>query len=231
MRRFMDWLGRKVIPLLFRVEIVDLENLPVSGPVILLVNHINFTDVSILSVLLPRQPVGMAKRELMWHPVLGPIVRTMGVIPVRRGEADREALRLSQKLLVEGKHVLMIAPEGHRSGHGRLQPAHDGIAFIAARAGATIVPVATTGVERFWRSVLRLGRTPVRVAVGRGFRFRSRGGKINRDSLKMMTQEAMYQLALLLPPEYRGTYSEVERSTTDYLDFGAEGGDAEVDPI
>ena len=219
MRPFLDSLGRLLIPLLFRVQIKGLENFPLRGPVIMMINHINFSDVAVLSVVMPRHPIGLAKEELLRDPLLGPIIRAYGAIPVRRGEVDRQALRRSQQLLAEGKHVLMVAPEGHRSGDGRLQRAHGGIAFLAVRSDAVVIPVVVTGVEHIWRNVARLRRTAMDVVVGRPFRFSKRDGKTGRDVLRLMTTEAMYQLALLCPSEYRGVYADVSQATVHHLDF------------
>jgi 1-acyl-sn-glycerol-3-phosphate acyltransferase len=218
----LDKIGRFLIRTLFDLDVTGLENLPSTGPVILLINHVNFTDVGMLMVLLPRRPVGLAKEELVRNPLLGPIVRAFGVIPVRRGEVDRDALRQSSELLAAGQRVLMIAPEGHRSGHGRLQEAHDGVSFVAIRSGATVVPVATQGNERFWHNVFTLRKTRAHIVIGRGFRFHVSGGRPGRVTLHAMTIEAMYQLAALLPTEYRGVYGDLSQATAKYLDFAVE---------
>ena len=219
MRGLIERFGRLLIRLLFRLHIEGLERFPQHGPVIMMVNHINFTDVSVLSVMMPRQPVGLAKQELVEHWLLGPIVRAWGVIPIKRGMVDRAALRQAEALLREARHVLMVAPEGHRSGHGQLQAAHDGVALLAVRTGAIVAPVAVTGVENFWRNVLRLRKTDMRVTVGRPFRFVSTQTRPDRETLRAMTTEAMYQLAALCPPAYRGVYADLSRLTTQHLDF------------
>jgi len=220
--RFLDKMGRFLIRTLFDLEVTGLENVPLTGPVILLINHVNFTDVGMLMVLMPRRPVGLAKEELVRHPLLGPIVRAFGVIPVRRGEVDRDALRQSSELLAAGQRVLMIAPEGHRSGHGRLQEAHDGVTFVAVRSGAIVVPVATYGNDRFWRNVFTLRKTQACIVIGRGFRFQTSGGRPDRATLRAMTTEAMYRLGALLPAEYRGVYGDLSQATTEHLDFEPE---------
>jgi 1-acyl-sn-glycerol-3-phosphate acyltransferase len=220
--KILDKVGRFLIRTLFDLDVTGLENLPSTGPVILLTNHVNFTDVGMLMILMPRRPVGLAKEELVRNPLLGPIVRTLGVIPVRRGEVDRDALRQSSELLAAGRRVLMIAPEGHRSGHGRLQEAHDGVTFVAIRSGAMLVPIATHGNERFWRNVFTLRKTRAHIVIGRGFRFRVSGGRPDRLALHAMTIEAMYRLAALLPAEYRGVYSDLSQATTKHLDFDPE---------
>jgi len=222
-RQLLDAIGRVVFGLGCRIDMRDLENLPTTGPVILMPNHVNFLDVVVVSVLLPRQPVGMVKEELLQAFFVGPLLRAYGAIPVRRGEVDRQALRRAEALLKEGRHVLMIAPEGHRSGSGQLQAGRAGLAFIAVRNQALVVPVAVTGGEHVWRNLLALRRTNVTLSFGPGFRFKGAGTKLDRDSLRLMTEEAMYQLAALLPPAYRGMYSDVAQATTDYLEFAERG--------
>jgi 1-acyl-sn-glycerol-3-phosphate acyltransferase len=138
---------------------------------------------------------------------------------VKRGAVDRVALRRAQELLSAGQHTLMIAPEGRRSGSGALQAGHNGLAFIAIRSHAWIVPIAVTGVQSFWRNVFSLRKTPVTVRIGRGFRFIDNGDKIDRNTMQMMTQEAMYQLAALLPEDHRGAYADLGQATTDHLEF------------
>jgi 1-acyl-sn-glycerol-3-phosphate acyltransferase len=222
-KQLLDAVGRVVFWLCCRIDMHNLENLPTTGPVILMLNHVNFLDVVVVSVLLPRQPVGMAKEELLQAFVVGPLLRAYGVIPVRRGEVDRQALRRAEALLKEGRHTLMIAPEGHRSGSGQLQAGRAGLAFIAVRNQALVVPVAVSGGEHVWRNLLALRRTKLTLSFGPGFRFKTTGTKLDHDSLRLMTEEAMYQLAVLLPPAYRGMYSDVAQATNDYLEFAGSG--------
>ena len=78
--------GRALVRLLTRLEITGLDRLPPDGALILMNNHINFTDVSLILMMFPREPVGFAKRELLRIPVLGWLIGSIGVIPVLRGE-------------------------------------------------------------------------------------------------------------------------------------------------
>jgi len=215
-RRFLNVILRILLKLLVKVEITGMENVPKQGPLILMINHINFLDPLLPLGLMPRQTTAFAKIETLSYPLLGPLIRLYGVVPVRRGEVDRRALRQALATLARGE-ALVVAPEGTRSHHGRLQPARDGIAYIALRAGATVLPVAMWGQERFFANLKRLRRTRVHVRIGQPFRFAHGGGKASRDELRAMTREAMYQLAALLPPEYRGVYSDLERASTRFL--------------
>ena len=116
----------------------------------------------------------------------------------------------------------MIAPEGKRSGHGRLQEARDGLAYIALRTGAPVVPVAVSGTERFWANLLRLRKTNARIEIGEMFRLEPPDGQATRprrEDLQAMTREAMYRLARLLPERNRGAYADLHRATVEYLRF------------
>jgi len=202
--------------ILLKIEIIGLENVPLQGTLIFMINHVSFLDPVLLVGLMPRQVTPFAKIETLSYPALGFLIRLYGVVPVRRGEVDRRALQQAIATLTTGE-ALLVAPEGTRSHDGRLQKAHDGIAYIALRTGATIIPVAISGQERFPASLTRLRRTKIRIRIGNPFRFAP--GKVSRDELRAMTKEAMYQLASLLPSERRGVYSDIESATEERLVF------------
>jgi 1-acyl-sn-glycerol-3-phosphate acyltransferase len=180
--------------------------------------HTNFLDPALAGAVMPREVVIMSKVENFYHPFLGIIVRLYGAFPVRRGEVDRQAIRRSLEVLAGGQTLLM-APEGTRSGDGRLQKGHDGMTFIALRANAPILPMAIVGGERFWANLSRLRRTPVKIIIGKVFRFSSAQKRVGREIMGKMTEEGMYQLASLLPPERRGVYSNLDLATEEYLAF------------
>jgi 1-acyl-sn-glycerol-3-phosphate acyltransferase len=156
--------------------------------------------------------------ENFWHPILGILVRLYGAFPIRRGEVDRRAIQCSLEVLGNSE-VLLMAPEGTRSGHGRLQKGHDGMTFLALRADAPILPMAIMGGERFWTNLPKLHRTPIKIIIGQAFRFSPGPERIRRAAMSKMTEEAMYQLAALLPPERRGVYSDLDSATEEHLAF------------
>ncbi len=121
-----------------------------------------------------------------------------------------------------------MAPEGTRSKECRLQPGHDGMTFIALRANAPVLPMAITGAKDLGSNLKRLRRTDVKIVIGKPFCFRPSGTanerkKVRRDVLHQMTEEAMYQLAAILPPEYRGVYSDLDSATERFLVFEGAG--------
>jgi 1-acyl-sn-glycerol-3-phosphate acyltransferase len=209
---------RVLAKILLKLEVVGLENVPPRGPLILAITHTNFLDPALAGAVMPREVVVMSKIENFRHPFLGIIVRLYGAFPVRRGEMDRQAIRRSLEVLAGGEALLM-APEGTRSGHGRLQKGHDGMTFIALRADAPILPMAITGGEHFWTNLSRLRRTSIKVVIGQVFRFSAGQKRFGRMVMGKMTEEGMYQLASLLPPDRRGVYSDLDSATEDYLAF------------
>ena len=122
---------------------------------------------------------------------------------------------------LDAGYILIVAPEGTRSGHGRLQRGHPGVAFLALRSGAPMLPVVYHGGELFWRNLHRLRRTNFHILVGQPFHLNADGVKVTRRVRRQMTDEIMYQVAALLPPAYRGDYSDLSVATETYLRFPA----------
>lgn len=209
---------RIAIWITMRLRIVDLHNLPKSGGCIVMINHIAFLDPVIVSGTFPRTVISMAKMEAYTGKILGPLIRTFDAFPVSRGDVDRKALMAAFEVLDNGL-PLLIAPEGTRSQVASLGEAHHGLAYVASQAGVPIVPIAISGSDQWKHNVKRFIRTPVTVRVGRPFFLDAGDDRLGSESLKQMTDEAMYQLAACLPPEQRGIYSNLGAATTRYLRF------------
>ncbi|MEW6232102.1 MAG: lysophospholipid acyltransferase family protein [Chloroflexota bacterium] len=196
---------RVLLPLLARWEIVGLENVPRQGPLIVIANHLSFLDPPVLGAALPVRIVFMSKVEAAQAPFLGLVVKWYGAFPVRRGEVDRQALRLSFQALRAGQ-ALGILPEGTRSRVGRMQRARPGVALIALRAGAPILPVAITGTETAIPQWRRLRRPHIRLVVGKSFCLEPGPQRMTKERLVELSDEAARHIAELLPPEYQGYY-------------------------
>ena len=157
-------LGARIVArCLTRVHVEgDASAIPPEGPVILAVNHISNADAVILggwlTPKLGRRIHWLGKREMFDWPIVGWMARNGGVVPVDRGGADVEAFRLAQRVLAAG-HVLAVFPEGTRSPTGELQVPRDGLAMLALRTNATIVPVGISNTDRVWRKGSFLPRT------------------------------------------------------------------------
>lgn len=199
-------LFRLVRPLIARLRTEGIENIPAEGPVILALNHIAWIDIPLASVRVPRVTHYMAKVELFKIPILGAFMRMVGSFPVRRGEGDRESLRTAERLLAEG-HILVIFPEGHRSG-GHLLPGRSGTALIALRSNAPVIPVAIAGTEKVFKG-LRYGPFAPRVTIryGKPLQFGTNGRR-TRENLERATDQIMRAIAAMLPPSYRGAYAD-----------------------
>jgi len=218
--RWFHWLAnvlmRAVFRTLLKLEIRGLENTPPTGPVIVTINHASFLDPLLASAFLPRTIFPLGKVELFEKPLVGWVFPAYGVIPVRRGEIDRTAIRRSLALLRDSG-VLLMAPEGTRSSDGRLQRGRSGVALLAVRTDATILPVAIWGVQAFWRNLSRLRRTEAHMVVGQPLHISVESRKVPREQLDEITDEIMYRVAELLPPEYRGVYEGLDHAPRRYL--------------
>ena len=215
-QRFANLVLRFLMFLLLDHEVEGVENIPAEGPVITTQNHMISVDTVIAAAYIDREAVGMSKVENYDFLPLAVLFKLYGTFPVRRGEVDRTALRAALRVLKECK-VLMAAPEGTRSKTNTLQRGKDGLTYVAIRAGAAIVPVAIWGQEKFWEQLRRLRRTKVKMVMGKPFIFEPAEGRLTREQLTQMTDEMMYRLAALLPPEYRGYYSDLSAATEEYL--------------
>jgi 1-acyl-sn-glycerol-3-phosphate acyltransferase len=219
-RRVLRWLLKHVgLPLLAKYNHAEgLENVPQQGPAILMINHIAFVDPIIVLSTLPRNIIPLAKIEVYSYPVVGIFPRLWGVIPVRREEFDRRAIQQVMQVLKAGE-IVLVAPEGTRG--PQLKRGKEGVAYLASRSGAPVVPVAVDGTEGFpalrftspWRgsgAVIRFGRP---------FRYRTEFSRIGREEFRKMTDEAMYVLAAMLPSHRRGVYSDLTQATQDTIEW------------
>ncbi len=217
-RFFRDVVFRHLAPALWKLTVTGLEHIPAEGPTIVMINHMAALDpIVVMGTVRPRFIVPMSKIENFQNPFSGVLVRSWGAYPVDREKMDREALNIALQLMAAGEMTL-IAPEGTRN--NGLQRPKDGLAFIATRSDAMIVPAAISNTEGWKEDLLRpWRRTPIHVSYGPAFRLRRGEGRIPRETLHRMTDEMMYQLARLLPERNRGEYADLGRLTTDYLDF------------
>lgn len=141
------WVVFPFLRLFNRVKIRHLEQLPMKGPVMLIVNHLSLWDPVYLFCLIRRKLNFMGKSELFDIPVLGWILRHVYVFPVKRNTIDRNALKTAAEAL-EREEVLVIFPEGTRSRDGRLLPLKEGAALFAYRSDCIVIPVAMSNTPK-----------------------------------------------------------------------------------
>jgi 1-acyl-sn-glycerol-3-phosphate acyltransferase len=218
-RRFLKMIMRQIgFRFLAKIDSIEgEEQVPEKGPTIIIFNHIAFIDGVAILAALRRNAVPLMKTEARDLPIWGLFTRLWGAIPIRRGEVDRTALDSALNVLDSGE-VLLIAPEGTRS--PALIEGKEGLAFIAARANATVIPAVVEGTEGFpTLDPKRWSKPGARIRFGRPFHFRLPRGRVPRAWLRKMTDEAMYRLAELLPPARRGVYSDLACATVETLEF------------
>lgn len=218
-KKVVNFTFNRITSVLCRINADQLTTVPTIGPLIVVANHVNFLEFPVLITRLGSRPVtGYAKIETWDNPILGYIFDLWEAIPIRRGTADVAALREGLQALKMGK-ILAIAPEGTRSGHGRLQQGHPGVVLLALRTGAPLLPLVYHGGEKFWDNLRRLRRTNFDIVVGKPFHLHAEGIKVTQAVRQKMTDEIMWQLAALLPPAYRGHYANLSQATEDFLRF------------
>jgi 1-acyl-sn-glycerol-3-phosphate acyltransferase len=211
-----NFLLRVAYRLLLDIDMQGREHVLPTGPMIIVINHTHFIDPVIPAALLRPDIFPMAKAEVFeskWRPVFD----RYGSFPVRRGEADMNAFKHAFKLLRAG-HVILMAPEGTRARSGGLQPAHEGVALIATRAQVPVLPIALWGARGvFDRNWKKFKRTPVHVRIGPAMLAKTAERKPTREEIRSITDEIMFSVARMLPPEYRGEYSAVRDFAPRYL--------------
>lgn len=205
-----------------RINAPDLQTFPRKGPFIAYSNHTGQIEVPLMYAhLQPRPITGLAKVETWDGWFLRWVFDLWGAIPIRRGEADIHAMRMSLKVL-DNNGILVIAPEGTRNKTGKLLRAQPGIITLALRTGAPLLPLAHWGGENFLPNLKRLKRTEFHIRVGKPFNLDPGDERVTKEVRQKMADEIMYRLSAMLPKYYRGAYADLENATGKYL-FDLEG--------
>jgi 1-acyl-sn-glycerol-3-phosphate acyltransferase len=199
---------------LWRIEVEGLEHVPERGPAIVAPNHVSVLDSFFVPVVLPRRITYVGKSEYLDSWKTRYLFPALGMIAIDRsgGDAAMAALNAAAGLLDKGE-LFGIYPEGTRSRDGRLHKGRTGVARLAVRTGAPILPVGLQGTVDVmspgarwpdpWRTVrVRIGR-PIRPD-----RYRPSGhpGQ-DRLLLRQMTDELMYEIRELSGQEYVNEYA------------------------
>lgn len=219
MKQVVNTILRLIIDILCRVNDEEISKIPQHGPIILIGNHVNFLEVPVMYLyLLPREMTGYAAAKSWKNPFFAFLFNLWDAIPLKRWEADIAALKKGLAVLEAGK-ILAIAPEGTRSGDGKLQEGNPGVVLLALKSGAPLLPVLYYGGEDFWQNLRRLRRTEFNIVVGEPFTLAPGDVRISGDVRQRMLNEIMYQMASILPPEYRGVYSDLDKATQNFIRF------------
>lgn len=154
-----------IIHLLFPCRTVGAENLP-EGGVLLCANHVSGWDPIIIALALPKDAnlTVLAKYQLFQIPLLGPFLRKLGIIPVKRGEGDLAAMKASLKALNEGGRLLVF-PEGTRVEEEGEVAAKGGVTMLATRTGVPMIPIYCGGKHKFLRRTTLAFGDPYRPVI------------------------------------------------------------------
>lgn len=155
-----------VLRLYFRGRVVGSDHVPKAGPLIVVANHASDFDPPLLSCAVRRPVSYMAKEELFQVPVLNQAIRLYGAYPVKRGSADRSAIREALKQLDQGWAVGIFL-QGTRTQDGRIPDPKIGAALIAAKAQAPLLPVSLWGSHRVFKKGSPVPRpVPLTIRIG-----------------------------------------------------------------
>jgi len=149
-----------------RLRVYGKENVPPTGGVVLALNHFHWLDPPAFGAACPRTIYYMAKIEAHRVPGLGQLIRSFGTFSVRRGESDREAVRMMRKIVADG-HALGLFVEGTRQLSGEPGEVQPGAGMVALQENVPVVPAAIHGTEN-WRPG---NFHPVSVAWGQPMTF------------------------------------------------------------
>ena len=209
LRAVLGRLSRWAFGILTDLRIEGRENMPETGPLIVVANHFSFMDPALM-VAIARWPMEFlggfrmpnAPSVVTWLP------KVWGYLPVFRGTGARRALMSAEAILERGG-VIGIMPEAG-SWAQVLRPARPGTAFLAARTGAQILPMGFDGLPSVFPQLGHLRRARVTVRIGRAIGpFEAPGrGRARRKHLERIGREIMEQIAQLIPAEKRGHYSD-----------------------
>lgn len=175
---------------ILRTKIIGVENIPKQGAFILAANHVSNWDPPFLGTFIEREVNYMGKEELFRNRLMGLICKGLHVFPVKRGAADKGAIKTAIKILKAGG-CLGIFPEGTRSKTGELGKAAAGVSLIAALSGAPIIPAAIINTEKIFSKEM------ARPVVVYGSPLKFTGTPKDKAAMERFAQELMKEIAKL----------------------------------
>ncbi len=187
---------RRVVNPYLRLRSENIEILDRPGSTILAPVHRSHLDSALIATLSSRRIRALGKESLFTTPGVSYLCAALGAIPVRRGEADRDALKAAMTLLKAGESMIVF-PEGGRQYGNEVADLFDGAAWLSARTGAPVVPIGLCGTEdALPQGAKWLARKTVAIAVGDPMDppIGADGKRANRAELQAFTRELQAQL-------------------------------------
>ena len=202
------YLLRGILTVVGRWKAQGRENVPASGPVIIVCNHLSNADPPIISAGIARRRIRFMAKEELFHGKLSLVTKLWGAFPVKRFDADLGALLNAERLLKRGE-VLGMFPEGTRSHSGFMGQPHPGTALIALRSGATVLPCAILGTPVLKKPTFVFTKPRISLTIGEPIPLTAvrRPGEAEVSELTRRIYESIQQL---LPPEYRSPYTGMQ---------------------
>lgn len=183
-----------VLHVYFRGRVYGAENVPKQGPLVVVSNHASDFDPPLLSCCIGRPVAYMAKEELFQIPVFSRAIELYGAYPVKRGSADRSAIRAAVKYLEAG-WAAGVFLQGTRTPDGKITEPKLGAALIAAKTNAPLLPVSLWGTDRIIEKGSTIPRSvPVTVRIGRAI---APPTSTNKEELLAVTQQCATAIASL----------------------------------
>lgn len=210
---------RIILSSVCRVHAEEVKSVPRKGPLIVVVNHINFLEVPLLYTYLhPRPQSSLVKAETWENPFLGGLADMWNAIPIRREGVDSTAFRAAERVLRSG-NLLLVAPEGTRTVDGKLRRGKQGVVLLAAGGRVPVMPLVHFGGEMFLQNLRRGRRTDFTFRTGPIFHIKASRRELSSEKRQNAVDEIMGLMASLLPPRYRGYYEHRIPSAYRYLGF------------
>jgi len=197
--------------IMYRMHTRGMGRMPAAGPVVVVANHQNFMDGAVLFGALTRRVSFLVKAEAVKGP-LGWLLINVGQYALVRGVPDREPLLKALAQLKAGG-AIGIFPEGTR-GAGNVETVFSGAGWLAARAGAAVVPVAIRGTARPTGRQRRRFRPAVHVLVGEPFPVQQGGGRKTVAAATDAIRERLAALVATLDTEIASSSASFMARTT-----------------
>ncbi|MBV6394995.1 MAG: Bifunctional protein Aas [Anaerolineales bacterium] len=213
MRNIIRTLVRLIITLVAKVEIRGREYIPRQGGFVVATNHLGLLDAAMAFYTLDQWELFLPVAE-KWEEngFLRWIGKHLNFIFVDRFHPDLKAMREMIRRMEEGQ-TLIIAPEGTRARDEKMAQAKAGVAYLAAKSGFPILPVALAGTEDriVFGNLKRLRRSRVQLTGGPSFVIPPLPKENREEFLEQWTDEIMCRIAMMLPKHNRGYYADHPR--------------------
>lgn len=185
--QFFFGFANSIIRLIWRPRYRNIVAVPAIGAAVICANHTFALDPLLIAISISRPVHFLTKEELYRNPLLHFIFQRSNMIPVKRGQNDRQAMRTSLKYLNQGE-ILGVFPEGTRSKTAELLEFYDGAVYFAMKTGAPLIPAAIIGQYRWF--------APMQVVYGEAITV-EKAETPDREIMHHLTERLSSEIALL----------------------------------